>query len=386
LLAIPVAAAETAQALLLLFAIPIAGAEKNHSLLLPRDIAFDNAARKALQLIRRKEIQHELHSSGNRDQATMTMVGYKGGRVMDQINQDRAFVMSPYLEGQGMLLGVFDGHGEKGELVSEFMLHELPKRLSQKLELALKETDQNGVDALVKKALMNSFLELDQSTPSGKEGGCTASVVLQLGSKLYVANVGDSISIVATYTTANDRVEVVYVTREDKPELPDEYERILKMGGSVLIPDDPKQDSPRVMYTNPDTGYQSGLAMSRSIGDWDIVGCIAEPIIDVLDVRDLVASAVASSAASDDETCVAAEHVFIFVMSATDGMMDYLRPQDLAALFARAFYRQDGPHPLTVAEDLILKAAKGWNADMEGQYRDDIAVAASKIDVPDEQS
>jgi hypothetical protein len=158
------------------------------------------------------------------------------------------------------------------------------------------------------------------------------------------------------------------------------------MGGSVLIPDDPKEDSPRVVYTNPDNGYQSGLAMSRSIGDWDIVGCIAEPLIDVLDVGDLVANAVANSVTSDDETCVAAEHVFVFAMSATDGMMDHVRPRDLAASFADAFYRQNGPHPLTVAEDLILKAVKGWNAEMGGRYRDDIAVAASKIDVPDEQS
>jgi serine/threonine protein phosphatase PrpC len=236
------------------------------------------------------------------------------------------------------------------------------------------------------KAFTDSFLEIDQATPSGKKGGCTASVVLQLGSKLYIANAGDSISIVATYTTINDTVEVVYVTREDKPDLPDEYERILKMGGSVIIPNDPKEDSPRVVYTDPDTGYQSGLAMSRSIGDWDIVGCIAEPIVDVLDVRELVANAVANSATTNDETCVAAEHVFVFAMSATDGMMDYLRPRDLAASFADSFYRRDGPHPLAVAEDLILKAAKGWNADMGGQYRDDIAVAASKIDVPDEQS
>lgn len=376
----------SALALLLLLAIRVLDAEKSNFLLLPRDIAFDNVARKALQKIRGQEVvlHDELLSCGNHNQVTLTMVGYKGGRIHDQVNQDRSFIISPYLDGQ--MLGVFDGHGEKGEDVSDFTLHELPKRLLQKLEVALKDIDQDDIDNVVKKALTDSLLEIDQSTPSGKESGCTASVVLQLGSKLYVANVGDSISLVATYTTLNDSVEVVYVTREDKPDLPDEYERILQMGGSVYIPKIPEEGPPRVVFWNPDTGYHSGLAMSRSIGDWDIVGVIAEPIIDVIDVRELVAKAVANSATSDVETCVAAEHVHVFAMSATDGMMDYLRPLELAASFADSFYRQDGPHPLTVAEDLILKAAKGWNNAMGGQYRDDIAVAASKIVVPDEQS
>lgn len=375
----------SALALLLLLAIHFSVAEKSNSLFLPRDIAFDNAARKALQKIRRQEEQDELLSSGNHNQVTLTMVGYKGGRIHDQVNQDRSFVISPYLDGQ--MLGVFDGHGEKGEVVSDFTLHELPKRLLQKLESALKDVDQDDIDAVVKKALTDCFLEIDQSTPSGEEGGCTASVVLQLGSKLYVANVGDSISLVATYTTLNDSVEVVYVTREDKPDLTDEYERIVKMGGSVHIPKNPEEGSPRAVSWNPDSGeIISLLAMSRSIGDWEIVGVIAEPIIDVIDVRELVANTVANSATSGDGTCVAAEHVHVFAMSATDGMMDYLRPQELAASFADSFYGQDGPHPLTVAEDLILKAAKAWNNEMGGQYRDDIAVAASKIVVPDEQS
>ena len=49
-----------------------------------------------------------------------------------------------------------------------------------------------------------------------------------------------------------------------------------------------REDTPRVMYTDPNTGFQMGLAMSRSIGDWDMVGVIAEPIVDVLDLRNIV--------------------------------------------------------------------------------------------------
>ena len=115
-------------------------------LLLPRDVAFDNEARKALQRIRKHDHNDELVSSGNDNQVTMTMIGYKGGRLQDQINQDRAFVMSPYHVRSGnkpvpaQILGVFDGHGVKGEIVSEYALHQLPKLLAKKLEAALTES------------------------------------------------------------------------------------------------------------------------------------------------------------------------------------------------------------------------------------------------------
>jgi len=393
----------SASLLLLLFLLAITATSaseinKSTSLLLPRDVAFDNSARKALQKLRRqqRDSQHqdELLTSGNVHQATMTMVGYKGGRIQDQVNQDRAFVISPfnigyYKNASSQILGVFDGHGHQGEHVAEYALHELPKRLMKKLELLFaQDTNDAILDTLVKKALVETFVEIDESVPTNGQGGCTASVVLQLGSKLYIANAGDSVSLIAIYNTATNTTRVVYTTREDKPHLEEEYNRIVNMGGVVNIPRDPLEDSSRVMYTDPSTGYQMGLAMSRSIGDWDMVGVIAEPIVDVLDVRELKITATTTA---DDETCTADEtcqvqdvkDIHIFAVSATDGMMDYVSPQELATSFANAFYRPDGPHPLTVAEDLILTAAKGWNLDMNGEYRDDIAIAASKVNVDD---
>lgn len=390
------------QFLILVVSLSVVACEiiKSTVLLLPRDVAYDNVARKALQKIRRQqEAQHLniLSTSGNENQVTMTMVGYKGGRIQDQINQDRAFVACPlvvqnYNNGETQLLmGVFDGHGNLGEQVSEYALQQLPKRLSEKIQVILQEEHSGGedeTDTLVKKVLVDSFLEIDESIPTRGQGGCTASVVLQLGTRLYIANAGDSISFIGIHNVATNTTRVVYTTREDKPHLPDEYNRIVKMGGEVNIPKDFGLDSSRVMYTDPETGYQMGLAMSRSIGDWEMVGVIAEPIVDVLDLRQVIANAtnMINDECTDtkDETCVVTDpsDVYIFAVSATDGMMDYVTPQRVATAFAQAFYQQDdGPHPLTVAEDLILAAAKGWNVEMNGEYRDDIAVAASKIPV-----
>jgi len=58
---------------------------------------------------------------------TFTLVGYKGGPQQDQINQDRAIIVTPYfihdentdpnecLHQDRILMGVFDGHAPLGE-------------------------------------------------------------------------------------------------------------------------------------------------------------------------------------------------------------------------------------------------------------------------------
>ena len=340
--------------------------------LLPRDVVFDEQSRKALSQVRRndEDALDLLQTSGNSAHATLTMIGYKGGDIHDQINQDRSFVVNPFME-KYHLSGVFDGHGILGEVVSEYAVTELPKRLAAKLE----QINPND-EKLVVQALKDIFVEIDQDAKpvSGGKGGCTASVVLQMGNKLYVANAGDSVSIVATYDESSDKVLVHFVTREDKPHLEDERARIEAMGGTVWVPRDTKQESSRVIFADPTTGYQTGLAMSRSIGDWDMIGVVAEPLVEVITLNTLFCDE------NERESCTATTELNggLFVISATDGMMDYIDPQEIADAFATAFFRK-GLHPLSVAEDLIHLAAKGWDAEMEGQYRDDIAVAASML-------
>eukprot|EP00560_Eucampia_antarctica_P008646 CAMPEP_0197826142 /NCGR_PEP_ID=MMETSP1437-20131217/3130_1 /TAXON_ID=49252 ORGANISM="Eucampia antarctica, Strain CCMP1452" /NCGR_SAMPLE_ID=MMETSP1437 /ASSEMBLY_ACC=CAM_ASM_001096 /LENGTH=425 /DNA_ID=CAMNT_0043426439 /DNA_START=64 /DNA_END=1338 /DNA_ORIENTATION=+ len=390
----------------------------------PRDVMYDEKARIALGKLDRQLSEeeyenalNELKECGNNDEATMAMVGYKGGGSMkDQINQDRGFVLSPFVLDIKIpncrILGVFDGHAKMGEIVSEYAVQEVPKRLTLKLELALTDEvrkDSEMTDIAVKRALVETFVEIDQEIPTKGKGGCTASVVLQLDSKLYIANAGDSVSLVASYFAGSDKVNVVYVSREDKPDLPDEYARITDMGGAVYVPTqiekETYKESSRAIGIDPATGRQVGLAMSRSIGDWVVPGVIAEPIVDVLDINDIIADAihnnkqddssltmcadtdatdkddVSSAQSEQSETCdsVKIEDVRLFAVSATDGLMDYLTPAEIARSFADGLYGKDTDHPLRKCNELINKAAGGWQAEMQGQYRDDITVAASKI-------
>ena len=77
------------------------------------------------------------------------------------------------------------------------------------------------------------FIELDASSPAEPSGGCTASIVLQIGTTIYIANAGDSRSFVAVHITdpisKTETTQIIYGTREDKPHLSFERLRVEAM-------------------------------------------------------------------------------------------------------------------------------------------------------------
>jgi serine/threonine protein phosphatase PrpC len=198
--------------------------------------------------------------------------------------------------------------------------------------------------------------------------------------------------MIVTYRAHTRQTRVAYISREDKPNLPDERARVEAMGGQVYIP---ARGTSRVVYHDSVTGVPTGLAMSRSIGDWEAgkLGVIAEPIVDVLHVPDVVANARRKATkppqANDNPQEAAAEtadsdedDVYVFCVSATDGMMDFLSEDDVARVVAHALYESDGPHPITACERLVYAAANAWQQSKQGRYRDDIAIAISTLRTP----
>lgn len=345
-------------------------------------------------MLNRTKALELLKTAGGQDQATLTLIGYKGGNIEDQVNQDRAFVVSQFhtedddssdsdssygsdasnrLRTPKRLLGVFDGHSNLGELVSQYSVTHLPEALSSKLGPILSSSlSADGESERIQQAIIEAFVEIDRNAPAELSGGCTASIVLQIGQKIYIANAGDSRSCVATYTKSTGAVKIVYVTREDKPDLPEERERVERMGGQVYIPPPGRYGaSSRVLFIDKKTDRMNGLAMSRSIGDWDAgkLGVIPDPTVAVLDIIELINSS-ASSGPGDVE---------VFAFSATDGLLDYVELDDIAETVANSLYDEDGPHPLSACESLITSAATLWWKAKNGTYRDDIAVAVSKL-------
>lgn len=114
--------------------------------------------------------------------------------------------------------------------------------------------------------------------------GSTCVSVLTIGNKLYIANVGDSRAILIKSIqdingAESEECSAIALTRDHKPDDPNEAERIIKNNGRIDSYHD-QHGNPlgplRVWLKNEDI---PGLAMTRSFGDGTAhsVGCNAEP-------------------------------------------------------------------------------------------------------------
>lgn len=314
-------------------------------------------------------------SYGDKDKGGLTQQGKD-----HTSNQDRGIIVSPfytdekvqYFHGSGndFLIGIFDGHGDLGGLVSQFLQENFHKKIFDKLSTV--DVNTFSVD-VVKNILNETFIEIDRDLPLmdgneyniGENGGSTASVIFRFGSHIFFANAGDSLSFLGQYDRATAEAKIVHKNRFDKPYLPDERERIERMQGKIFTPPHPMNS--RVLAFNPIRKETMSLGMSRSIGDnsHGRIGVVAEPIIDVLNLDEMMYSKPGEKK----------ENVDFFVVSSSDGLYDHRRPEFVAAQFANCFFAAADGHPIVESANIIdLATPKDPK-----RYRDDITVMALKI-------
>ncbi|XP_076451535.1 integrin-linked kinase-associated serine/threonine phosphatase 2C-like [Babylonia areolata] len=153
--------------------------------------------------------------------------------------------------GRLALYAVFDGHG--GSRASRFASQYLHKILRDKFP----KGDVGTVEKEIKKCLIDVFKKLDEDflreaarqKPSWKDG-TTAVVVLVVNNTLFIANLGDSKSILCRYKAEEGGCVAVPLTTDHSPSVYTERMRIQKAGGYVR--------EGRVMGI---------LEVSRSLGD-----------------------------------------------------------------------------------------------------------------------
>mmetsp|Transcript_22661 Transcript_22661/g.72913 ORF Transcript_22661/g.72913 Transcript_22661/m.72913 type:complete len:371 (+) Transcript_22661:113-1225(+) len=174
-------------------------------------------------------------------------------------NQD-SIVMQEHEETGALLLAALDGHGEAGDLVSQFFRDRLTKYI-----FSSRDFPSDPCRAMAT-ALATIEAEILEDTSIDTEfSGTTAVVACIKDSELFVANVGDSRIILGT-EESEGVWKAVPVSRDHKPDLPDERARIEATGGRVFAVEyDDGIDGPaRVWLAHMDI---PGLAMSRSLGD-----------------------------------------------------------------------------------------------------------------------
>ena len=190
-----------------------------------------------------------------------THIGYGN---MKKENQDRTLAVPNFAGNPSMFLAaVFDGHGQNGEQCAEFAKTTVPKFLAEELG-ELHREDPFG-------ALTQAFTraDADMARRMGKDAvefsGTTGTVALLQGSRLFVACVGDSRAVISVKD--GRATDVRELSRDHRPNLPDECHRVMQAGGRV----EPKK-LPSGDFVGPTRVWLAeqqlpGLLVTRSLGD-----------------------------------------------------------------------------------------------------------------------
>ena len=152
------------------------------------------------------------------------------------------------------LTGVFDGHGEGGDIASGFVRDNIVQHLKKRLEA---DNPESLDDLRIMNALKLAFVDTGNSftPPKGKtECGTTANVVLQIDGNLWTANAGDSRALLL-----DPEGKVIQLSEDAKPSDGHYKKSIEKRGGYV-------SKSGRVNHI---------LNVARGIGDHDLSGAIS---------------------------------------------------------------------------------------------------------------
>lgn len=248
--------------------------------------------------------------------------------------------------------GVFDGHGPWGRGAAKFASTRLPQLLASKAAGA------GGSERKRLRALREAVLEVDaamrdmaQTGFDASLSGTTACCALVVGRRVLVASTGDSRCVVARRGPGG-LTEVVPLTWDAKPSLPEEQKRIAASGGVVkqLLDECGQRVGAHRVFSRGDD-VLPGLAMSRSLGDLyaHSVGVSPEPVLNThtLGERDL------------------------FMILATDGLWDIMANEEAADFVER--YRGARDRHVSCAEALTLEAQERWKALHDEAIVDDIS-------------
>ena len=205
---------------------------------------------------------------------------------LQKTNQDTSLIHISVGNLQGFnIFGVIDGHGPHGHFVSKFCkeffiktMNEYSKRCQQNnittpegIFNKLKESKFEFITQTFK----NADLEMIKDTEFDHDfSGTTCNLVFQFNKHLLCASVGDSRGIIIyDQNNTNSYQGIFPISNDHKPNLPQEYERILQRGGMVdkLTDQFGCKVGPYRVYKNGLT--YPGLAMSRSLGDFQAKDC-----------------------------------------------------------------------------------------------------------------
>ena len=196
-----------------------------------------------------------------------TKPGCSGPGVV-KINQDAFFIKDNFLNNENnFFLGVCDGHGEKGQLISQYVSEKLPEYLNNMNYDSIIDTFRKINNEIYENKNIESIMS-----------GTTVSSLILTSDKILSINLGDS--RISIFREENGLYTYQNLTRDHKPNEKDENLRIINSNGRIKR----CYDEELKKYIGPERVWlknkeEPGLAMTRSIGDKlaHSIGVIEDP-------------------------------------------------------------------------------------------------------------
>ena len=264
-------------------------------------------------------------------------------------NQDALAMHEDPATGTQAIL-VLDGHGEAGDLVSARYKDKYCEEVFAHAGWQVGE----GLDGM-KRASRDVLLKLERELIADRAvdtefSGSTFVFAAMRGGALLVANCGDS--RVTLGVEVDGAIKAQALSIDHKPDAPEEKARIVAAGGRVFAVeyDDGIDGPPRVWLGHMDV---PGLAMSRSVGDVvaHTAGVSTEPEFFVHQIS----------------------HVDRFLVSATDGLWEFLSDDEVVAMVAKIATETGSPK--ACVEALVDESNARWMKNE--QVIDDTTIAVA---------
>ena len=257
------------------------------------------------------------------------------------------------------MFGVLDGHGQHGHFVSKFCMEYFIKRMMKYAEYC-KQNKLMTAESIYNELKRNKFGYIKETFRKVDEemakqaifdynfSGTTCNIAFQFNKNLVCASVGDSRGIIIE-EEGDSKIHIISLSTDHKPDLPGEMNRIHLNGGIVDKMKDyngNKVGPPRVWKAGT---YYPGLAMSRSLGDFQAKECgvINSPQIVEYNIR----------------------HNTKFMTICSDGVWEFIQNEQVARLGIEFYKKHDVGGFCT---DLIKTAMHSW--EQFDIIRDDITV------------
>eukprot|EP00826_Nyctotherus_ovalis_P066652 TRINITY_DN9878_c0_g1_i9.p1 TRINITY_DN9878_c0_g1~~TRINITY_DN9878_c0_g1_i9.p1 ORF type:complete len:446 (-),score=94.89 TRINITY_DN9878_c0_g1_i9:875-2212(-) len=269
--------------------------------------------------------------------ATMTMMG-KLITNPNKKNQDARLIIKDFNSVKNCyLLAVLDGHGHFGHLVS----HYVKQRLPLNLELLLPSPAQTVAveHKVLEEAVKKTNEDLLASKINVMFSGTTLVAVLLAGDRLICANVGDSRAVVGKLR--NSQWTAHAISRDHKPDSPQEYERIINSNGRVqsYMSTNGTPLGPKRVWKKDEN--VPGLAMSRALGDRSAseagVICTPEIVEKQLDKEDKL------------------------LVLASDGVWEHMENEEAVEIVGNYWERNS---PKDAVERLVREARARWESEL----------------------